>query len=81
MCSYLRPCAGWGGNEYDTLRWGFTALGAAQATMRASAAAPGCGGRATDAQAKLVANALVMEALQRNTLDNITVIALLLQWD
>ncbi len=35
----------------------------------------------SDARAKVVADALVMEALQRNTLDNITVIVLLLQWD
>ena len=52
-----------------------------QATLRGPAAAAGAAGRVTDAQAKMVADALVMDALQRNTLDNVTVICLLPQWD
>lgn len=52
-----------------------------QATLRGPAAAAGAAGRVTDAQAKMVADALVMEALHRNTLDNVTVICLLPQWD
>ncbi|KAK9845926.1 hypothetical protein WJX81_006154 [Elliptochloris bilobata] len=51
------------------------------ATLRGPAVASGAAGRVTDAQAKMVADALVMEALQRHTLDNITVIVLLMTWD